>query len=155
MSISKLLVLFIFIPALANGSTTCESLKSDCEYYSCMEANKKCGDTGYLKNFGHRYCLRFDDKKHRFSEKGKLWLSRVKSCLIDEIVKLPDTTSCSNLKSAAFAQHVPCYLKTGFCSLSRLDKIRLYKTVLKDIWRYEIFSTGIEVRLSCLRNYIN
>jgi hypothetical protein len=128
----------------------CNTLKTSCEYYLCVEAQKSCGDRGYLKSFGHNYCYKYENIiTKNFSPKGKKWLKDVRECLIDELSKLDNNLTCREIKAQAFASHGPCYKKKKFCNLRKRDKYQLIKSLRREIKNPQILKAGIKIIRSC------
>lgn len=133
-----------------NQVDNCSHLKTSCEYYLCLETQKKCGSKGYLKSFGHAYCYKFENTvASSFSPKGRKWLKEVRECLIDELSQMNPKISCSKLKKQAFDSHIPCYKKTHFCRLSKYNKYQVMKSIASAIKDPKIISAGFEILKSC------
>ncbi len=131
-------------------SNDCSKLSNSCEYYLCVESQKSCGDFGYLKSFGHRYCMQFQNKVYpRFTDKGRIWLEDVKSCLISEIEKMPQDLSCQSLKNRAINSHYKCYYQANFCKLNKREKLLLIKTARRELKSFKFLKLGYKVLRSC------
>ncbi len=143
-----LLFLSLSIYSFGSFAGSCEAKTDDCEYYSCVEEQRHCGKKGYLLNFGKKYCLKFSEKDHLFSEKGKEWLSNVRECLIKNLDK-SQAVSCRKFKREQFKAHIPCYVNTGYCDLSRKDRFAVKKVIYKSMWRPSLLWSGMRVILSC------
>lgn len=127
----------------------CEKFLDDCEFYACVESHKKCGKKGYLEGFGLRYCEKFEKKKHNFSDNGKLWMNEVKLCLISELEKIDDNNSCSSFKKESIKNHVPCYINSGYCELSKKDKLVVINTIKYSLYRPSLIKAGLAVLKNC------
>jgi|SaaInlStandDraft_5_1057022.scaffolds.fasta_scaffold101414_1 hypothetical protein len=147
-----LIILNISLDLYGNEPATkdCSKLKNSCEYYLCLETQKKCGESGYLKSFGHKYCHRFQTYTSKtLSHQGKIWLRSVRSCLIDELTKMDPALSCQQLKQNAFYSHAPCYIKTKFCNLKLKDKYKIIKAIGRGSMNRHAMASGIRVLRSC------
>ena len=134
----------------STSAISCGKLKDSCEYYTCVESKKQCGESGYLQSFGHKYCQRFQDKiSKKLSQRGRIWLQEVRSCLIDELSKISPQIGCYGLKKMAFRSHVPCYQKTRFCELNKWDKYHVIKTLKSELKNRHVLAAGIRVLKSC------
>jgi hypothetical protein len=132
------------------SNISCSKLKNSCEYYTCIEAKKQCGDFGYLKSFGHKYCQRFQDIiSTKLSQNGRIWLQDVRSCLIDKLSKIDPQIGCYGLKNEAFKSHVPCYKKSGFCELKKWDKYHIIKTIKSELKNRQVLKSGLKILRSC------
>ncbi|WP_372651536.1 hypothetical protein [Halobacteriovorax sp.] len=141
------LIILIFSSSWAFAES-CETMDNDCEYYSCVEEQRHCGKKGYLLGFGKKYCLKFSEQDYRFSKKGRKWLNDVRECLIDNLDK-SEAVSCKEFKREQFRAHVPCYVNTGYCELSRRDRFAVKKVIYKSLWRPSLIWSGMRVVLNC------
>lgn len=148
MRATLLILLFMSFNALADDSN-CQQYLDDCEYYSCIEAEKQCGRRGYPIGFGRKYCLRFEERQSNFSDEGRAWMERVRSCLIRGMEEAPEALSCRKFKRAAVKQHVPCYVESGYCELSKKDKKAVIKMIRWSLWRPSLAFAGIRVLKAC------
>lgn len=127
----------------------CSNLKNDCEYYSCVEANRDCGRFGYPEGFGKKYCLRFESKKDKFSSEGWGWIEKTRNCLIQKLSEVSNELSCRKLKKQSFKDHISCYIDGGFCNLSKSDKKNIYKVALPSLWRGKSIRAGLNIKKHC------
>lgn len=147
-------LLFIFILALfqvsnAVADSNCREIENDCEYYSCVSESRHCRNSSYLIRFGRKYCLRYDNRRPSFSLNGRIWIDNVRGCLIRHMNTYPETMSCKEFKNVAFKDHVPCYLESGFCELSKSDRLEILKTIWTSLGNFQILSNGFKVIQSC------
>ncbi|OUR99712.1 hypothetical protein A9Q84_01425 [Halobacteriovorax marinus] len=148
-------ILFIFLFSLSSSAQfNCDELLDDCEFYSCVEEEKHCGKRGYMMAFGKKYCMKFQTEIDRFSENGKVWVSNVRLCLIDKMNNTDETLSCKKFKKAQVKSHLPCYVESGYCSLSGKDKRSINKVILKSLWKPSLIFAGLRVLGSCLGNHL-
>ncbi len=133
----------------SEGAVNCEELRESCEYYSCFEANRKCGRFGYSRGFGKKYCLRFEKRAPQFSIAGELWVSKTRNCLIKKLEDNIDARSCRSIKKESFKEHLSCYVDSGFCELSKSDRKEVYKTIWPGLWRIRTLKAGIAIKKIC------
>ncbi|KAJ3077471.1 hypothetical protein HDU99_001164, partial [Rhizoclosmatium hyalinum] len=75
---------------------------------------------------GRPKCDAFITNKHKFSEKGQLWLSSVRSFLQQSLIPLlsNESSTCDAISAFAFNSHPSCYLKpingVAICTLDPL-----------------------------------
>jgi len=146
-----ILYLLIFFSCTVSATDSdCSRIdtKNICEYYSCIEEQRLCGQKGYLLGFGKKYCLKFDESERYFSDAGKEWSRRVRECLISNL-DLPSSLSCKKFKKNQIKAHVPCYVKSGYCELSRKDRFALKKVIYKSMWRPSLIWAGVKVLAKC------
>jgi hypothetical protein len=142
---------YISIGISSSFAQDCSELKTECEYYLCIEAKKKCGDKGYLKSFGYKYCSKFSNRQESyFSALSQHWIQKTKICLIDSIDILDPNLSCRSFKKAAFKQHTECYVSSGFCALPRKDKGKILKTIAFELLKPRTIISGVGIVKSCL-----
>jgi hypothetical protein len=133
-----------------DASNQCSHLKGDCEFYACMEEEYKCGRAGYPTGFGGKYCLGFSSIEKDFSEEGKLWIEKTRACLMQKILQAPDYNNCQELREKSFTDHVPCYVESGFCQLSFMDKLKITNLIKKELFKFETIKTGFETLRKCI-----
>ncbi len=144
-----LIFICLLFSTLVHAQSECQQYLDDCEYYSCIEAQKQCGNRGYPIGFGRKYCLRFDERQARLSPEGQEWMMRVRSCLITGMEESSDELTCRQFKRTAVKLHVPCYVQSGYCQLSKKDKKAVIKMIRWSLWRPSLLSAGIRVLRSC------
>lgn len=149
--------MFLFEMPMAFGQGS-----EQCVAYDDVEELFKCGSKGYPINYGGKYCKKFSENRHRFSDEGKKWLDATLECLVQEIVLIQDSlrsqmnpnnrkTVCKRLKHLAFDSHIPCYLESGYCDLSRKDKRIVTNIVFPSIFRIRVIQAGLKVQAECRR----
>jgi outer membrane protein OmpA-like peptidoglycan-associated protein len=101
----------------------CSHLVGSCDFYLCREKKHPCGDKGYYKGYGYKYCERFTKiLEPIMSKEGKKWLQDTRLCLQKHIdTKIPLDTPCPEVKESAFDSHPFCYVYSGLCSLSPVE----------------------------------
>ncbi|MFP5385265.1 MAG: hypothetical protein ACLGHN_04255 [Bacteriovoracia bacterium] len=93
--------------------------------------------------------MRYEERMTSFSHEGWMWVEEVRRCLIEEMNRFEQNLGCSELKRRAFQTHVPCYIQSGFCSLSLKDKRAVIKTIWPSISSTETLSAGNAVLKEC------
>ena len=138
---SLFLTMWIAITSLLSSSAqaekNCESLIGTCDFYLCLEADLKCGPSGYLINYGYKYCRRSLDSlvQHMQSDAGKFWVIDTIQCLQTKVtiaLQLHSLT-CREIESVAIQSHPDCYVDSGICWLPPGDKIRIFHTIKDQI----------------------
>lgn len=148
-SVLLLLLTLSLTPIYAQSSRDCEEFLDSCEYYACINSQKKCGKKSYFEKFGKKYCNKFSKNEASFSSDGQSWIEDTKVCLIASIEQLDESLTCKEYKAAAIKQHVPCYVDSGYCSLSKKDKLKVVKTIIASMWRPSLVSSALKVLKSC------
>jgi len=145
----KLILIILLQISSVYAIESCENLLDDCEYYTCINKEKMCGKRSYFVGFGRKYCNKFSKIEHKFSNAGQSWIEETKKCLIRNIDNIDESSSCKEYKREAVSQHVPCYIESGYCQLSKKDKLRVTKTVIATMWRPTLLSAALKVLSSC------
>ena len=145
----KIFLFMIFLSINTYSFDECHDLTSDCEFYSCAEKQKHCGKKSYLIGFGHKYCNKFEKRKYKFSSEGKRWIEEVKRCLIRKLDNVENQLSCKRFKKIAIKHHVPCYINSGYCALSKKDKKSVIKNILGSLWRPSLIKAGLKILSIC------
>ncbi|EQC45541.1 hypothetical protein [Bacteriovorax sp. Seq25_V] len=141
--------LILLLTFYVSAYSECQIYLDDCEYYSCVESIKSCGKTGYPVGFGKKYCNKFEKNLNKFSHSGQNWVTNVKHCLIQEMELISEAATCSAYKTKSVSKHVPCYISSGYCSLSKKDKRLVIKTIKGSLWRPSIIKAGLKVLSAC------
>ena len=114
---------------------------TSCSWYrECLsKAYPQCKDDDdeYAIKYAEKFCTLYDEKLKDFSTQGKNWVNAVRKCLQLKLVPVIDATrqkTCTELKSAAFETHTPCYLDPepsapSYCDLSVGDRLRVFWTI--------------------------
>jgi hypothetical protein len=132
------------------AETNCAPFKDSCNYYLCRESIQPCSDEGYFIRFGYTYCSGFlSDVQPRMSAEGAKWMNQIAHCLRDKLDDIDSTLSCEDTESAAIASHSPCYIGTGFCDLSFLDKFRILEYVYKELEDHRMRKVMFQIELQC------
>lgn len=146
----KYLIFFFVFYCFAVNANDCSHLKSDCEYYLCLEKNKQCGSYGYPQNFGFKYCSIYEKYVFpRMTDLGQQWLSDVKRCLIRKIDEFPQEQTCGQLKHNAIQSHYECYYEANFCKLNKREKFLVIKTVKRELKSFRMLRLGMRILRSC------
>lgn len=135
------------VPAAAR--TACETEIGSCSYYACVSDHLGCGEKGYFRRFGLKYCRRFEKREPAYSGAGRLFLRRVRPCLQAELENETDL-ACANAEERAGRHHVRCYLENGYCDLPPADQARLQRTIFVDILsRPALWLAAHEISRAC------
>ena len=114
---------------------------ASCSWYrECLsKAYPQCNDDDdeYAIKYAEKFCKLYDENLKDFSTQGKNWVNAVRKCLQLKLVPVIDTTrqkTCTELKSAAFETHTPCYLNPAssapsYCDLSIGDQWTVFWTI--------------------------
>ncbi|MDP5220372.1 hypothetical protein Q5Y75_24600 [Ruegeria sp. 2205SS24-7] len=120
------------VPKLCLNST---SLGDQCSFYDqCVEKVNSCGNDGYAKGYGLKYCRRFASNTS-LSEAGRKWRDATLICLQEELVGsvLFSEKSCHETKKIAFDSHPRCYVQNGsgisICDLTKEDYWEISKII--------------------------
>jgi hypothetical protein len=145
-----LAVPFLFT-AKSFAKTECASLIGSCDYYLCREAVQPCGETGYFKAFGHKYCESFmSETLQELSPQGARWMPVIAQCLQEEAdFTIDTTTSCEQVEVLAINTHPGCYKKTGFCELPLEDKMKIGEHVFKELAKPKMFEAMLKIEKDC------
>ncbi len=96
-----------------------------CDFYDrCLENIFNCGDVGYPKSYGKKYCERFLSLKksehlsdYGLSSKGIKWRDETLLCLQNvlayDFARRDYPLTCDSIKQEASDSHVDCYTKYG------------------------------------------
>lgn len=117
-------LLLLLIPTLSFAD--CKPSADSCDFYRCKEKEQTCGPSGYWQNFGDPYCRKFLNNEKSFSKNSQIWLKDVRECLQVRVGEVSDQVSCKQLFHEAMDSHISCYVDTGFCSLSLLEKWKIF-----------------------------
>jgi hypothetical protein len=133
---------FIFIIAIILSANSwafnvdhCESSSSSCNFYQCAEREYQCGDKGYLMSVAEPLCdaaaYEHISKTGKSNEQMSNFTKKVRYCLQEKVVEMSSNIkNCNDLKDKALDSHIPCFVNNGYCELSFLQKIRVFKNPL-------------------------
>ena len=108
-----------------------------CSWYEgCLDANIPCGDQGYARDYGKKYCDRFVAQNYT-STAASDWRDATLVCLQNKLaasVTASQPATCSAIADDAFEQHVECYTQQSasicsICSESAEDLAKIFLTV--------------------------
>lgn len=98
-----------------------EAKSFSCEFYpDCLEKVYNCGQNGYPKGLGDKYCTRSIANMNKFEKLGQEWIRKVVVCVKEKIIDTithPNNFDCKSLKVKALSIHPECYVNNGFCEL--------------------------------------
>jgi hypothetical protein len=147
------IILSILTPAFAEPPV-CAAEEQSCQMYSCVEQHFQCGKKGYLTKFGLKNCEKYLENQDFSSERLQQWYPKVRYCLQTRLADIADQTAdtpkaCKDLERLAFASHVDCYIETGFCDLSFLDKFAVAAVAGTALFNPESIKTEQAVSAAC------
>jgi hypothetical protein len=128
------------------------------ENYSCKEYLKlhtrsDCPNNHYLKKFAFKYCSRYENRKHKFSPQGQLWIEDVKTCLLKNVMQsLENQNSCKDISKSAYVEHAVCYTNYGYCDLSVRDKRLVFFTVWDSFYNFQTLNSAFKVQKFCINS---
>jgi hypothetical protein len=125
-----------------------------CDFYTCLEAEYHCNGTEYSYpiTYGLKYCQAYTDNLSKFSTKGKTWISAVRLCLQEALLKDADCNAdCKKVQDDAFASHEHCYVDNGVCDLPLDDWIAIFETVGIEtlVSTFQAFESSIDTASEC------
>jgi outer membrane protein OmpA-like peptidoglycan-associated protein len=123
----------------------CGDLIGSCDYYLCRERQHPCGEAGYYKGYGHKYCERFSQLEPHLSAPGKDWVRRTLRCLQEHIDRnVPIDTPCPQVKKSAFDSHPDCYVRGGVCFLDPNEWLGILSVIdIQDNDLKQVLLTGV------------
>lgn len=150
----------------SNVSINCTPRHGDCSFYlTCVEHHVPCGRSGYVRQYGYKYCQRFRFHAPLFSRRGRKWLWQVMTCLQAELAaalnldtndivpsSFNDTQpTCASIKETAFESHTKCYTEVtpSVCFLNGMDMLLISKIIRQDLLGYDTMKGTIEVLEVC------
>lgn len=105
-------------PRRTAGPEDCGDWIGNCEFYLCRERRHPCGDGGYYKGYGYKYCNRFSRLARSLSAPGRDWVWKTLRCLHEHLDRnVPIDAPCQEVKKSAFDSHPDCYVRSGVCFL--------------------------------------
>ena len=144
-------VLSSFFISISAWASNCTSQLGQCGYYKCVQDEIRCSDSDYLSGFAIPYCYKYQADQKNYSDRGQIFLSKVRYCLQ---VKIEDFTNenqyaCKDLREYAIHSHIGCYLNSGFCELSMAEKMRIVLTAKSDLIHGDVRKAGLETMKLC------
>ena len=130
----------------------CGDLIGSCDYYLCRERQHPCGEAGYYKGYGYKYCERFSQLEPRLSAPGKDWVRKTLRCLQEHIDRnVPTDTPCPQVRKSAYDSHPGCYVRGGVCFLDPNEWLDILSVIDPgDHELIQVLLTGV----SCIGNWI-
>lgn len=119
-----------------------------CQIYDKLANDLGCGDENYLISFGAHYCNKYQAIEQTFPLRTQEVLSRIRACLIQSLVD-ENNLSCENVQEKAANHHIKCYLESGFCQISKWDKVRLAKVALPALTSRSLRKSLFEINNAC------
>ncbi len=151
-SLVKICLFSLILIDQAKAAGRCVPSKNSCHFYKCLESKLQCGSDNYISGFGLKYCNAYLNKESTFSPKGQKWLKDVRLCLQKSLVDTSGSLTCHNVADLSAESHFQCYLSTGICSLSNLDRIRVLKVAYRELVSSKFRKVFINVIANCQLN---
>lgn len=121
-------------------------------FYNCVEEIFNCGENGYPLGIGVKYSDKFYfETRPKLSAQGQLWIDKTLICLQQEFRdRITSEASCDEVKELALRHHPDCYVQSGFCALSRRDKLKVGTTIsVKDAISTKGLPTTVKIIALC------
>lgn len=153
---SRYFLIAAFLMSFATGVFAseleeCESKRSSCDFYSCVEKEMPCGKDGYFIGFGDRFCRRFDNILDKLSPEGKTWFFNARQCLTGKILSRNKYNNCQEIEEKSYNDHKPCYMDTGYCDLTSSDKFQIMKVISPLLLKMNVLIMGHEIQMGCMK----
>lgn len=145
MGLVQILILLFTFSAGANSDLR------QCDTYLDVAKNLECDQENYLIKFGYRYCRKFIEKEHKFTDRGQLILSGIRSCLLDRLVSEPQL-SCGNVQIISETHHFQCYVDSGYCELGPWDQLKLGWMIKKELLNPRFHAVSESIHQYCVLN---
>jgi hypothetical protein len=129
----KSLILFglIFL-STTSFPDICENDQTICSFYCKANTELSCHQDNYLMSFGYKYCHLFLAKENSFNPSSQQILSKIRTCLIQNLSERADLT-CENVEQIASNSHISCYLENNFCQIELRDKLSILSLVQAEL----------------------
>lgn len=134
----------------------CQTYIGSCDFYLCQNLKNPCGLDDYNLGYGYKYCSKSKFKlfDQMISAAGKKWVTDVISCLqrknLEDAKKLTHTDlMCFDIENYAINSHADCYVKSGFCKLNLVEKLKIINTVKNEILTPNAIFFGTDLLLQC------
>jgi hypothetical protein len=125
---------------------------SRCQEYLRLHQQTECSDNHYLKKFAYKYCLRYEQRKMKFTLQGQLWIENVKQCLLTSVIHSSHQNSCKKIAQSAYEKHAHCYIRYGYCNLPYSDKRAVFYTVWDSLYKIKTLVSAFRVQKHCLNS---
>jgi hypothetical protein len=143
-------VLAVLLSLFGETALSAEPSSKSCNYYFDVEDYYRCGRRGYPLNFGYRLCHRYLQAEPRLSKPIREWFPKIRLCLQEFIAdEYGSIRDCRDLKQRSIDSHIPCYVKTGFCSLEGKDVFKIIQITSIDIFNPDVLSMSMKVLQKC------
>ena len=161
LAVTSVILATLFISKYAFPNT--EWPKPDfqtCKFYEDAENNLNCGASGYtyLQNYGLHYCREFKIAAQGWSGSLRSWVEKTGLCLQEMIYdnRQKRLSPCKQMEEFAYDSHPICYKQYEICSLSAMDKIRIFNVVrLVDLVSRKALASTLNVIFKCLADIIS
>ena len=123
----------------------CGDLIGSCDFYLCRDRQHPCGEGGYYKGYGYKYCNRFTRLEPRLSAPGRDWVRTTLRCLQEHIDRnIAVDAPCSEVKQSAFDSHPDCYVHGGVCFIDPGEWLEILRVIdLEDHNLKQALRTGM------------
>jgi hypothetical protein len=151
MKIRLIIFLFISLFTTVSFASYCSPSATSCEYYKCLEKEKNCGKNGFLIKTGYNFCKNFLSLDRKLNDQGKQWLTNTRLCLQRSLENV-NYLSCNEFANKSVDQHVDCFIRHNYCSLSLRNKFKIYRVLLKELFiapRYLARNVFSMIRRGC------
>lgn len=85
----------------------------------------------------------------QLSQEGQEWMDRVGRCLREKAEGFSLEASCEDADTAAISSHSSCYLQTGFCQISFLEKMKVLRLIYRELSDSRILKEVLEISKGC------
>lgn len=144
---------FLGLPVIAQQESHCANEIGTCQYYQCKEQEFQCGDSGYLLQYGYRFCQKFfNELDEKLSAEGSLWIQNAASCLQEKIENESSNMNCKQLKKFAYSSHSSCYSEASFCQIPLEDKYKIIRFLKSELHKFQTQKEGIQVLFNCFQS---
>jgi len=125
-------------PGATPTPVPCPTSSTSCDFYSCFDADKPCGSSGYALGFGEVNCQSYLELEPSLSSIGQTWSQGVRLCLQQALSKLhTGQLTCDQIWSAAVESHNGCYLGGNngtWCDLPLSDQLQIINVAKSAIY---------------------
>ncbi len=120
-----------------------------CSDYIKLQQELNCSENHYLKNFAYKYCNRYQKHEASYSPQGQEWIKDVRQCLLTHLLESNEIFSCNSIAKAAYADHIVCYIKHGFCHLDFKDQRMALLHAWDSLYYLEVWKSILDISRTC------
>jgi hypothetical protein len=164
-----LAIVSFLIAVIPVKSQNCTSLANngDCLFYThCVQPRlQQCGGikSGFLSNYAHRYCSRFNDESDCFTQTAQGWIISARICQMQAILNSDvyiSNGTCGELETFVFENYPTCSVNNGFCgnvllNFTNLRCIALNVYTFNDNWNRRGIQQVLDTAGRCSRPAAN